>query len=120
MTRTIALLSGLAMVAIATTPAQASPNGKWKRPSTGAIIQVDNCGGGLGMKVVSSSDAAAVGQRIMCGAKQEGANKWRGRIKSTEDGNTYLGIVTLRGSTLQLEGCVLGGIICRTENWSRQ
>lgn len=120
MKRTLALLAGAAFTVAAVSPATASPNGLWKRPSTGAIIKVGNCGGGLGMKVQSSSDSASVGKTIMCGAKPDGANKWRGKITSTEDGNTYLGIVTLKGSTLQLEGCALGGLICKTENWSRQ
>lgn len=113
---------GTAMTAtfLAATCAQAaSPNGVWKRPKTGAHIQVSNCGGGLGMKVVKSPNKASVGKRIMCGAKAEGANKWRGDLTSSEDGNTYTGIVTLKGNKLQLQGCVLGGLICKTEVWSR-
>lgn len=99
----------------------ASPNGSWYRPKTGGVISVFNCGGGLGMKVKSSKSAKKVGKTIMCGAKKTGANKWKGNIKNLDDGNTYTGYVTLTGaSSLKLQGCALGGLICKTENWSRR
>lgn len=114
---TVALVFGFAMAGFAAS-ASASPYGLWKRPKTGAHIKVDSCSGGLGMKVIKSPDPKAVGKRLMCGAKSAGANKWRGNLKST-DGNTYTGIVTLVGNSLKLQGCVLGGLICRSETWSK-
>jgi len=110
------------LVATATIASAASPNGTWLRPNGGAHIQVFNCSGGLGMKIVkpAAKRPGTRGKTIMCGAKKSGANKWRGSILSTEDGQTYTGIVTLTGgSSLKLEGCVLGGIICKAENWRR-
>ena len=97
----------------------ASPNGTWLRSSTGAHVQVFSCGGGLGMKVTKSPDKAKVGKQIMCGAKKTADNRWEGNLLNLDDGQTYAGIVQLKGATLDLSGCVLGGLICKTDAWTR-
>ena len=33
---------------------------------------------------------------------------------------TYSGSATLSGNSLKMSGCVLGGLICRSQNWKRQ
>ena len=96
----------------------ASPYGNWKRPKNGAVIKVYNCGGGLGMKVVSSPNKKSVGKRLMCGAKKSGGNSWKGTLTSSEDGKTYSGTVKMSGSKLKLTGCALA-IFCKTETWHR-
>jgi uncharacterized protein (DUF2147 family) len=55
----------------------------------------------------------------MCGAKANGGGKYEGTLTSTEDGNQYSGTVTIAGDKLLLSGCVLGGLICKNETWSR-
>jgi uncharacterized protein (DUF2147 family) len=52
--------------------------------------------------------------------KPSGADKWTGQIYNAKDGKTYSGSMTVQGaSALKLEGCVLGGLICRSETWTR-
>jgi len=47
-------------------------------------------------------------------------NKWRGQVYNADDGRTYSGYLTMSGpDALELKGCVLGGIICRSETWTR-
>lgn len=98
----------------------ASPLGVWQRTSTGGEIEAFDCGGGIGLKVVKSTDAAKVGKQIMCGAKPAGENRWEGTILNLEDGKEYKGVITLSNNALKLSGCVLGGLICKTENWARK
>jgi uncharacterized protein (DUF2147 family) len=101
-------------IAMAASAAQAAGvNGTWLRPKTGKHVLSYSCGGGLGLKVV------ATGKVIMCGAKAVGANKYEGTLTSTEDGNQYSGTVTIAGNKLLLSGCVLGGLICKSETWKR-
>lgn len=95
-----------------------SPNGTWLRDN-GAHIQAFDCSGGLGLKVTKSPEPAKVGKLIMCGAKKSGENKWKGSVLNLDDGQTYSGYVTLSGGSLTLSGCVLGGIICKNDTWSR-
>lgn len=101
--------------------AYAGPNGNWYRPKTGATIKVFTCKGGLGMRVIKSKSPKKVGKLIMCGAKPNGKNKWKGSIKNLDDGKTYAGYVTLNSpNKLTLQGCALGGLICKSDAWTRQ
>jgi uncharacterized protein (DUF2147 family) len=110
-----ALASTFAVVTIAHA---ASANGSWLR-SNGAHILAFDCGGGLGLKVTKSPEPAKVGKTIMCGAKPSGDNKWKGTVLNLDDGQKYSGYVELSGNSLTLSGCVLGGIICKDDTWSR-
>lgn len=109
---------GLALAVVASTSAFAGPQGTWKR-SNGAHIKVFNCGGGIGMRVVKSPSPKKVGKTIMCGAKKSGANKWKGSVLNLDDNQRYSGYVKLNGNSLTLSGCVLGGLICKNDTWSR-
>lgn len=102
-----------------TTAGADQPYGTWLRPSTGGMVEAFACGGGMGLKVIKSNDKAKLGKIIMCGAKPTGANKYGGSIKNLEDGNTYAGKVEIRGDAMDLSGCGLGGLICKTETWRR-
>lgn len=110
-----ALFSALALTSAATA---GSANGTWLR-SNGAHVLAFDCGGGLGLKVTKSPEAAKVGKTIMCGAKASGENKWKGTVLNLDDGQKYSGYVTLNGGSLTLSGCVLGGIICKDDTWTR-
>ena len=96
----------------------ASPYGTWQR-SNGARIKVYSCGGGIGMKVTKSPSPKKVGKTIMCGAKKSGANTWKGSLLNLDDGQRYSGVVKLNGSSLSLSGCVLGGLVCKSDSWRR-
>jgi uncharacterized protein (DUF2147 family) len=45
---------------------------------------------------------------------------WKGTIYNPEDGKTYKGEVKLQpDGTLLVKGCVLGGILCDDQTWTR-
>lgn len=113
---TLALLAA-ALLSIGSVPSALAAggglDGTWLRPKTGKHVRSFSCGGGLGLKVVET------GKVIMCGAKSQGGNRYKGTLISTEDGNEYSGTATISGSSLHLSGCVLGGLICKSETWSK-
>lgn len=112
-------LSIACLTIITASPALAnSANGTWLR-SNGAHVSVFDCKGGLGMKVIKSPEPEKVGKTIICGAKKSADNKWKGTLLNLDDGQTYSGTVTLSGNSLTLSGCVLGGLICKNDTWSR-
>lgn len=108
-----------AAIAVATsTAALASPYGTWTRPSTGTKVEFYDCGGKLCGKIVSSKNKDTIGKQIVSGASKTGENTWKGNLLNTEDGQTYNGVITLEGpKALNLQGCVLGGIVCKGETW---
>ena len=47
-------------------------------------------------------------------------NQWKGKVYNAEDGKTYTGFIQLTSANkLKLEGCVMGGLICKGETWTR-
>ncbi len=107
------------MMSFTTASHAASPFGTWVRDN-GVHINVYSCKGGLGMKIVKASRKENVGKVIMCGAKTKNKGQWKGELLNVEDGKTYTGIVSLEGvRKLKLEGCILGGLICKSDIWNR-
>jgi uncharacterized protein (DUF2147 family) len=47
------------------------------------------------------------------------ADGWTGSLYNPKDGKTYSGKMKLNGTSLELSGCVLGGLICRSQTWAR-
>jgi uncharacterized protein (DUF2147 family) len=117
------------------------PSGTWLTEGGQARVQVANCGGALCGSIVwlaepnekdakpkldknnpdtSKRSRSLIGIQIMFGMKPSGPDKWSGQVYSPEDGNTYSGSLTDSGANaLKLEGCVLGGLICRSQAWTR-
>ena len=120
MTKTFALATAsvFATLGAASSAHATAANGTWLR-SNGAHILAFDCGGGLGLKVTKSPEAGKAGKTIMCGAKAAGPNKWKGTVLNLDDNQKYSGTVTLNGGSLTLSGCVLGGIICKDDTWSK-
>ena len=50
----------------------------------------------------------------------DAAGGCRGSLTDLENNTTYGGKVSASGSTLTVAGCVLGGLFCKSEKWSRQ
>ncbi len=46
-------------------------------------------------------------------------NSWTGKAFNPEDGKTYSGRMVLSGKRLRTSGCVFGGLICKSVNWTR-
>jgi uncharacterized protein (DUF2147 family) len=61
-----------------------------------------------------------LGLQIVLGMKPSGGAKWTGKVYNAEDGETYTGNITLQSqNALKLEGCILGGMICQGQTWTR-
>jgi uncharacterized protein (DUF2147 family) len=63
---------------------------------------------------------AVMGLQVLIGMKPAGANRWSGQVYSPEEGKTVSGNLALKdANTLSVEGCLLGGLLCRSETWTR-
>lgn len=136
-TRKTALAAAALATAIIAGPEAyaADATGIWARPSGSSQIQISSCGNALCGKLVwlkeprndvNNPDASKrgnplLGTEIVLGMKPTGkTDTWKGKVYNAEDGKTYTGYITLHGnSKMELEGCVLGGLICKGETWSR-
>lgn len=117
------LASAAALLALLAGPAAAAdPYGTYMRPSTGTQVDFYDCGGKLCGKIVAVKDPkrkGEIGTLILKGAAKTGDNTWKGDLYNTDDGKTYSGVVTAVSKGLTLEGCVLGGVFCKGETWTK-
>jgi uncharacterized protein (DUF2147 family) len=51
--------------------------------------------------------------------KAAGDNKYAGSITDPANDKTYSGKATLSGTSLKMSGCVLGGLICKSQTWHK-
>lgn len=119
--RAAILLSGAALFASGASAADIS--GTYVRPSTGTQVEFYDCGGKVCGKIVAVKDKAkekTVGTIILKGATRSDDKTFKGELLNTEDGKIYNGVLTVvSAKEIKLEGCVLGGIICKGENWTK-
>jgi uncharacterized protein (DUF2147 family) len=135
---TAALLGG----ALTLSAHAADLTGTWLTEEGKATVRMADCGGALcgtivalkepndpqtGKPKVDKNNVDAgkrgrplVGVQIVTGLKADGANKWSGQIYNPEDGKTYNVSMTLPSpNTVKVQGCILGGVICKTNTWTR-
>ncbi len=120
----------------------ADPSGTWLTDGGKARVRIAACGPALCGAIIglkepndpatgkpktdkNNADAGKrgrpmVGVQIVLGMKPNGSDKWAGQVYNADDGKTYTGYLTLNGaSTLKLEGCALGGLVCKAQTWTR-
>ncbi len=144
--RTAAAAFFLSTVALQTiVPARAAdpnPLGTWLTADKDSQVRITNCGGALcgalawlqkpndpatGRPLTDKNNTDAtkrsrplLGVQIILGMRPSGTNQWSGNVYNAEDGRTYTGAFTLTGpGTAELKGCVLGGLICKSQTWTR-
>jgi uncharacterized protein (DUF2147 family) len=139
-------LASLAVLALALSPLPASaqkadPTGVWINQEGSTKVRVSKCGAGLCGSVAwlrepndragqpkvdkenpdaSKRNRRLIGLPVLLNMKPNGDGKWSGRIYNADDGNTYVSNVELASANaMKVQGCVLGGLICKNMNWTR-
>ncbi|MCX2696024.1 DUF2147 domain-containing protein [Ochrobactrum chromiisoli] len=110
-TATVALSATLAAPAFA----NEAIVGTWKRPN-GTIISYAACGGGKYCGTVQTGEYKGKSIGTMSG--EDGS--YKGEVNKLDEGKTYTGKASVKGNTLSLSGCVMGGLICKSESLTRQ
>jgi uncharacterized protein (DUF2147 family) len=101
--------------------ASTGPVGEWRVADGSATVNVRSCGSSLCgyVATATSHQATTVGRQVFFNMKpREG--QWSGTIVNVIDGQRYAGRISLVGeATLKVEGCVMGGMFCGGQQWSR-
>ena len=104
----------VAAVAMMAGAAYADPiEGNWKTEA-GSTAQISACGSAFCIKLVSGGHS---GKQI--GKMTASAGSYSGTITDPANDKTYKGKASISGSTLKMSGCVLGGLICRSQSWNK-
>jgi len=128
----VLVLSSFAAPASAGSPPDAAPiASEWRNPSNSVHVRLDRCGGAICGTVTWASDKAIadarrggttqlVGTHLFRDLKPEGDGKWSGKVFVPDIRQTFSGTVQFQdGDKMVGKGCVLFGIICKSQTWSR-
>jgi uncharacterized protein (DUF2147 family) len=142
-TTAIVAASAIALALIAIAPARAAdPVGTWLTGDKKGKVKIVNCGGAIcgnltwlaepndpetkqpktdkNNKDSGKQGRSLLGVPIVLSMKPAGGDKWEGQVYNAEDGGIYTGSFTMSGaSTAQLKGCVMGGLLCKSQTWTR-
>lgn len=88
----------------------------------GIIVAVQGEAKDVNNPDASLRDRNLVGVRMISDIQPEASGTgFAGQLYNYKDGKTYSGTLALlgKGDSLKLSGCVLGGLICRSQIWTR-
>ncbi|MBS9719920.1 DUF2147 domain-containing protein [Tianweitania sp. BSSL-BM11] len=108
------IVSVLAMIAAPGLAFADDIEGKWKTDN-GETAEIASCGKAFCITVRSGKYKGKQIGRM----NADGDNRYSGEVTDPTNDKTYAGKATLSGNGLSMKGCVLGGLICRGQNWKR-
>lgn len=124
------LAASLLLAAPATASAQAL-EGQWTNYKKNVVVKVERCGPAYCGRVVEASAKAKekarrggtpnlIGTQILTGLKPIGEGRFRGRaFVPKRNIHATATVRQLSNDVMQVQGCVLGGLLCDNEKWTR-
>ena len=128
------IIISIAAMTLASAPASASAQaieGQWTNYKKNVVVQVERCGAAYCGRVVQASAKAQekarkggtpqlVGTQILTGLKPIGGGKFRGKaFVPKRNIHATATVRQLGDDVMQVQGCVLGGLLCDNEKWTR-
>ena len=126
-------LMAFAMVAGGPVPAPspATVEGVWHNPKNSVAVRTGACGDRLCGWVVRATDEAQgdardggtprlIGTAIMREYRPNGRNTWAGQVFVPDMGHSFGSTMKLvDANTISVKGCLIGGILCKSQIWRR-
>lgn len=121
--RALAGAVAMALIIVGGTSAQAQEavKGAWLRADGIARVIVSACGVALCMKNtwIKPGSSEKVGEYLVLDVKPSGGNTWSGRGRDPQRDVSFTAEMSVSGDRMTTSGCVVGGLICRTTQWTR-
>lgn len=130
----MACLASLAMprAGKADAPVRGNIAGLWANPKQSVVVRTDEANSILSGRVIWASDAAQadardsgvtslVGTQLLEDYRPDGPRKWKGIVYVPDMGRRFTSFISQTGpDELKISGCILGGLICRSQVWKRR
>ena len=111
-----------AAATFATAALAADVKGEWLRADGVTKVRFTACGAavcGVVSWLKDPNSPAKFGQQVFFDMVPSGDGSWAGKAFNPDDGKTYSGKMSLSGDKLSTSGCVFGGFICKSYEWTR-
>lgn len=121
----------VALLLAAATPMAAEPLGVWINPRRTVKVAIRPCGEGLCGRVTWAAAEAIddardggvdplVGTELLQDYRPTGALQWQGRVFVPDLNRTFFSRIVAAGEgRLTISGCILGGLLCKSQIWTR-
>ena len=122
----IAAMAALAMIPAAA-QAASPPKGVWTNPKKSVRVAFQRCGQAMCGKVIWATPEAEekagmplIGTMLFSDFVEDGPGEWSGSVLIPDIGQTVTGTIRqLNANTLVGEGCVIAGLGCKSQTWTR-
>ena len=113
------------------TPSNQSVEGVWANPKGTVQVRTGQCGDKLCGWVVWASEKAKadaekkgggplIGSKLLRDYAPSGKANWTGLVYVPDMGSSFGSTLTLiDAQTMRVKGCILGGLICKSQDWRR-
>ncbi len=133
MRKAILAAIGLVMLALPAQAQPADPSGTYLSETGETRVRIARCGAAYcgtiisvqgEAKDVNNPDPNLKGRNLvgiqMISNIQPTSDGFTGQLYNYKDGRTYSGKMSFAGGkSMQLSGCVFGGLICRSQTWAK-
>ncbi|MEA3016404.1 MAG: hypothetical protein QOI38_1126 [Sphingomonadales bacterium] len=107
-----------------------APAGVWRNPRNSVHVRIQPCGRALCGTVVWADARAQqkareagtpnlVGAQLFRQLQPQGTGTWGGRVFVPDRARTVSGTLRLRGRNAVVSGCIVAGLVCRSQTWTR-
>lgn len=122
----------LALSANAYAAPVATPFGLWQNPKGTIIVRTHGCGPLLCGNIVwagpqaiaDARDAGVttlVGTELLSNYHASGSGRWTGQVYVPDQGRRFYSTIEQKTlNSLRISGCILGGLICKHQEWTRR
>ena len=109
-----------------------SPIGVWQNPKGTIRVRTRPCGELLCGNIVWASPVALadardagvsslIGTELLSDYRATGAGRWTGQVYVPDQGRRFYSTIEVRNpNSLRISGCILGGLICKHQEWTRR
>ncbi|WP_032901457.1 DUF2147 domain-containing protein [Mesorhizobium ciceri] len=120
----LAIAAGFLLVTSLCGPAVAAPDpsGVWMRGDGNARVRIGPCGSQIcatNVWIRDTSGGEAVGDKLVLTLQPKSADTLAGKALDAKRKLTYSIQLKVAKQSLVTRGCVVGGLVCKSVNWSR-
>lgn len=130
--RLLAAIALLGLSATAQAEAPPTPIGLWQNPRGTILVRTRACGQLLCGNIVWAAPAAIadareagvtslVGTELLVDYRPKSAGHWTGQVYVPDQGRRFYSTIDqTSANSLRISGCILGGLICKHQDWTRR